>query len=110
MITEPKHLFLGQLIERLEQEDPDRIVPTGFADPHSYRGYYQDLAFEVAADARIGDMLAAARSALGETYQGWKGGDYEMSEWTDVWLVAEEGEVGETLGAVLLDLLLREDQ
>lgn len=102
----PTVLALEDVIARLERENPTRTVQVGFANPHSYRGYYEDLAFEITGPTSVGDMLAAARSALGATYQGWKGGDYEMSRYTEVWLVQEEGDCGETLGAVLLEHLL----
>lgn len=102
----PHHLSLGELIIRLEAEDPAKRVPFGFHNPGSYRGNYFDLAFGVAHDITVAEMLAAARSALGATYQGWKGGDYLMSDYTSCWLVAERGDCGESLGAALLDLLL----
>jgi hypothetical protein len=100
------YLGLGQLIARLEREDPDRVLPLGFANPHSWRGDYMELAFEPVANIRIGDMLAAARSAVGATYQGWKGGDYTMGEFSDCWL-ARRGEAGDNkIGPLLLALLL----
>lgn len=104
--TPPTHLRLGQLIARLAEEDRARIVPVGFHNPHSYRGYYEDLAFERATNITVGEMLSAAKSALGATYQGWKGGDYQMGEWTSTWLVSCEGETGESIGGMFLDLLL----
>ena len=77
---------LGDLIKRLEEEDPNRMVQLGFARPHSYRGFYDELAFEPKENVTIGDMLEAARSALGKTFTGYKGGDYVMEEFTYVWL------------------------
>jgi hypothetical protein len=107
----PWHLSLGELIARLRQEpDQARRIKVGFDNPHSYRGYYMDVAFELAQDVSIGQMLAAAESALGATFQGWKGGDYTMSKYTDTWLVEREGCVGETIGAVLLDFLLQDPE
>jgi hypothetical protein len=103
----PCHYWLGALIEALEAEDPSLVCPRGFARPHSYRGYYDELAFEPARDVTVGEMLAAAKSALGSTYGGWKGGDYTMSEYTYCWL-AYRGDTGETLGAVLVSHLLRD--
>lgn len=106
----PDHLGLGQLIERLAAEpDQDRRVSIGFNHPHSYRGDYWELAFEIALNVTVSEMLAAARSALGATFQGWKGGNYTMGEHTGLWLVAEEGACGETIGAILLELLLAPD-
>lgn len=102
----PEHLDLEQLIAALAAEDPAKTVRVGFHRPHSYRGDYMDLAFEVTNDVTVGAMLADARTAHGTTYQGWKGGDYEMGDYSRVWLVQEKGDCGESIGAVLLHLLL----
>lgn len=104
----PEYLTLREVIARLEREDPAKRLPVGFHAPHSYRGYYEQLAFEVTYDITVGDMLAAAEAAMGATFQGWKGGDYVMDGDSDCWLVKEEGHGGgETIGAVLLELMLR---
>lgn len=97
---------LGELITRLEAANPDQIVAHGFHNPHSYRGDYYDLAFEPTADITVADMLEAARSAVGTTYQGWKGGDFTMSEHSWCWLSDEGDASGETISPLLLDLLL----
>lgn len=103
----PNHLELGEIVARLRREDPAKRLKLGFLHPHSYRGYYEQLAFELVRSVTVGEMLAAAESALGETFQGWKGGDYTMKDWTDTWLVSEEGtSAGETIGEVLLELML----
>jgi hypothetical protein len=105
--VQPRHLNLGEVIARLEDESPTKRLKTGFRHPHSYRGDYHELAFEFAEDVTVREMLSDARSAIGATFQGWKGGDYTMDAMTYVWLVVEEGtSVGETLGAVLLELML----
>lgn len=103
-------MTLGELIAFLEKRDPEQKVPLGFGNPHSYRGYYDELAFEIQADTTVGEMLEAAREALGTTYTGWKGGDFTMGEYTPVWL-AEEGTMnpGETIGELLLRSMLGED-
>jgi hypothetical protein len=41
-------VILGELIEALEKLPEDRVLPVGFDKPHSYRGYYNELAFEPA--------------------------------------------------------------
>ena len=102
-------MTLSELIAFLETRNPNMPVKTGFAHPHSYRGYYDELAFEIAWDVTVGSMLACARSALGASYQGWHGGEYTMDEYTDVWLVREQGRCGEGIGPVLLALMLGEE-
>lgn len=99
-------LGLGDLIAALAAEDPNRVLPVGFHEPHSYRGYCADLAFEPAFNISIGDMLAAARSALGSTFQGWKGGDFTMSEHTDCWIATRGDCSDDQIGPLLLSALL----
>lgn len=77
---------LGDFIKALEASDPEWVVPVGIAEPHSWRGDYMELAFQPAPPMTIGEALAVARSAMGQTYQGYKGGDFEMNEWTPVHL------------------------
>jgi hypothetical protein len=99
---------LGELIARLETADPNQVVKHGFLNPHSYRGDYMDLAFEPAEDITVGEMLAAARSAVGATFQGWKGGDFVMHSDTWCWLSQQGDASGETISALLLELILAE--
>jgi hypothetical protein len=98
-------MTLGELIALLEARDPEQVVPLGFGNPHSYRGYYHELGFEPVRNVTVGAMLASARSALGSTYEGYKGGEYTMSDHTYCWL-AEWGSEGETLGRTLLSYML----
>lgn len=98
-------MTLEELISALEAEDPNLVLPDGFTNPHSYRGYYDELAFEPAQNVTVGAMLADARTALGSTYTGWKGGEYTMGSYTDCWL-AVEGCLGETIGPILLKLMI----
>ncbi|CAL9667746.1 hypothetical protein SUDANB145_07248 (plasmid) [Streptomyces sp. enrichment culture] len=97
---------LGDLITRLEAAHPNQTVPHGFHNPHSYRGDYMDLAFEPAHNITVAAMLEAARSALGTTYQGYKGGQFTMDANSWCWLSEEGDASGETISALLLDLML----
>jgi hypothetical protein len=95
-------MTLGELIEFLAARDPQKVVPLGFHKPHSYRGYYEDLAFEPCEQTTVGAMLACAKEALGHTYTGYKGGEYTMEEWTKVWLSEYGDNSGQSIGEVLL--------
>ncbi|NUS25068.1 MAG: hypothetical protein HOV92_12710 [Streptomyces sp.] len=99
-------MMLGELITRLEAANPQQVVKHGFHNPHSYRGDYYDLAFEPATDITVADMLEAARSAVGATYEGWKGGDFRMTAGTWCWLSEEGTASGETISPLLLDFML----
>lgn len=100
-------MILKDLIAALEVHPREQRVPVGFHRPHSYRGFYYDLAFEPLADTTVGAMLDCARSALGATYEGWKGGEYTMGEYTSCW-VAEEGNswTSQSIGPLLLAYML----
>jgi len=98
-------MTLRELIKCLEAAEPDKVVPYGFDEPHSYRGYYDELAFEPTRDISVGEMLAAAKSAIGKTFKGYKGGDYVMKEYTDVW-IARWGEEGDGISHMLMLYML----
>ena len=101
-------MTLGELIAYLETKDQDYIVPLGFNSPHSYRGNYEDLAFEPCANRTVGEMLACAKEALGTKYTGWKGGYYRMHEDTTVWLSRFGESSKESIGPHLLRYMLGE--
>ena len=100
-------MVLEELIEFLEKREPETVVPLGFDSPHSYRGYYDELAFEPRENTTVGAMLACAKQALRETYKGYKGGEYTMGEWTQCHL-APYGNTGEGIGPVLLRYMVGE--
>lgn len=98
---------LGDLIARLDAEpDKTRLVAFGFARPHSYRGYYEQLAFEPRENVTVQSMLDAARSALGQTFTGYKGGEYVMDEDADCWIAFRGCSGGDKIGALLIEFIL----
>lgn len=99
------HVTLGAMIEELKAIRAD--VPVIYSHggypcaPHSYRGYYSDLAFETQRDpVSAGDLLAMCVGALGAEFTGWKGGEYVMHEKTPLWAVVEAGCCGPAIVAV----------
>ncbi len=106
---EPGHLLLGELITELEKVNPDLRVVRGFGPASSYRGYYDHVAFAPAPNTLVGDMLRDARFALGNIFSGWKGGEFNMTAYTPVWL-ANRGCVGERLTDVLLEQMLSQKE
>lgn len=90
---------LGELIRGLEALRGDMVLPVGLGEPMSYRGYYEQLAFEPAYDATVRDSVANARSAVGASYEGYKGGTYVMTVDTPVWL-ASYGTTGKSIDGI----------
>ena len=92
-------MTLGQLIERLNELDPE-LEMVGLTEPHSYRGYYADLAFEIDSRERLAcEVLVDAIDSLDKTFEGYKGGNYIMASDAPVW-IASYGCCGKRLMAV----------
>lgn len=103
-------MTLRELIERLKKEDPTRRIPIGFCNPHSYRGCYSDLAFEVEFNIDIGSLLGSAEYAVNEEFDGCNGGKFTMIGITDCYLVADNYSIGIEIDEALLNrLLLNQD-
>jgi hypothetical protein len=102
-------LTLGQIIEKLEpivakqrdkkdeaivQYDFGTAIPTSF---QSWRGAYCELAlgycltgYDNGSNNRmpvsVSKLLDMCKNAIGETFEGWKGGYFTMNENTPVWV------------------------
>lgn len=89
-------MTLGKMILFLKNMPPEALIDT-IINPHSYRGYYEDLAFE-RRDGKITalDALELCQSAMGKTFKGYKGGDFMMGESTPVWM-AVRGKTGQRI-------------
>lgn len=81
-----KQMTLGKLIAALEALPAETPIDC-LEDPHSYRGYYSDLALELHPGTRAAAaLLNDCRSIMGRKLSGYKGGDYLMGEDTPVWV------------------------
>jgi hypothetical protein len=98
---------LGAVIAALERADPEADVHFDFAylrptKVQSYRGFYDHLALGWSHASihdddgkflrhwpRAADLLTELKSAVGQTFEGYKGGRYcmdaEMPLWVDRW-------------------------
>lgn len=98
-----QYFTLGNIIDFLEaQPNKEQKVPIGFFNPHSYRGYYHDLAFEPVKNTTIEVMLYACNWANGKDFQGYKGGWFKMDRDTDCWIAYQGRGGGEKIGQILL--------
>lgn len=91
-------MTLGGLIDRLQELDQSMQMEGIYAG-HSYRGYYSDLAFERCESREVGGVLDAIKACMGETFEGYKGGDFDMGRNTPVW-IANYGSCGTRIMAV----------
>lgn len=93
--SEFEGISLGALIEALRGmpqdkslyiDSPFELVPTNLG---SYRGDYADLAVQFVASGpplAVRNFLRLLESAVGMRFEGYKGGFYEMSEASAVWV------------------------
>lgn len=103
----PYHVSLGTL-RLLAENNPTTLFVLkddgrGIANPHSYRGYYEDLAFAPAYGETNGAQLAhLCGQALRFEFEGYKGGMFSYDENTPLW-IANWGETGVALVDVVLE-------
>lgn len=98
-------MILKDLLEWLEQQDKSSVVTDGFGKPHTDRGYYTDIAFDPVEKTTFGEMLAHAKYANGATFEGYKGGDFSMHDYTTC-RIGRWGSSGEEITSAHLKLWL----
>ena len=92
-------ITLKKMIDALENL-PEESYIENIGGAHSYRGYYCDLAFEHNGGMRLVDeLLLECKSLIGNSFYGYKGGKYVMTEDTPLW-IAKEGHIGEKIIAI----------
>lgn len=89
------HVTLGELIEKLRQADPEALI--GLDSPHSYRGYYADLALEpTEVPIKVWELLNQLSDVIDTELTGYKGGKFLMEHDTPMW-VATYGNTGQAM-------------
>ena len=89
------HVCLGELLDGLRQADPEAEI--NLTDPHSYRGYYHDLALEPTTEpVKVWQLINQLSDVINTELTGYKGGEFLMSADTPVW-VAHYGCTGSAL-------------
>lgn len=96
------NMTIGEMLSVLKRKDQELDVMLDFVHfrpdgCHSYRGYYEDLAigYKAGGDMKVWQLVKLLDDASGQTFTGYKGGEYSMSSDTPVW-VANHNEAGGT--------------
>lgn len=115
-ITGEKPITLGELIKQLEALDPD--MPISFAKDlpigpfESWRGSYDMLSLPSGGGGDFWNcdtvfaLLGEAERAVGNSFTGYKGGEYYMDENTFVW----SDEYGECDGWAVMGVEQQQDR
>ena len=98
-------LTLGLAIQTLEEIAPSTPATLSILGTPgklaSYRGYYDDLAFEPElTPVTVGEVLAELKGALGNSFKGYKGGAFIMKADTPLWVSAW----GQASGIAIMDI------
>lgn len=94
------HMTLGGLIAALDgiKDDLPAMIDNSPYYPgkaHSYRGFYTDLAFQPSNErCTVGDLRARCCESLNAIFEGYKGGDFTMTEDTPLW-ISDYGETSD---------------
>lgn len=92
-------MTIGELLGRLSELNSDLLIE-GLGDPHSYRGYYSDLALErISKSVSVEVLSETVGEVLGTELTGYKSGEFLMDEDTPVW-VSSYGSCGKKLMAI----------
>lgn len=91
-------IWLGDLYSQLAEMPAEAPVAVEYyrdtvwaGELSSYRGYYEDLSFDLGGRTLVSDVLEQIDNYLGgESYEGYKGGEYYAHDATLVW-VSEYG-------------------
>ena len=99
-LSNSDQLTLGELISKLEpivknqksdneatvRYDFEYLFPTSI---YSWRGSYDELALDFETqgeEMKVSDFLKMLKNCIGETFTGYKGGEYLMHEGTPIWV------------------------
>ncbi len=101
---------LEEYIQTLKGFDPNLKLEKGLSNPHSWRGSYDQLSFEIVDNITIGEMLKVAEGCIGKIFYGWKGGEYLMDQYSQINVEVESGKCssGATLFSWFLELLIKD--
>lgn len=55
-------------------------------------------------NAKVGDMLEFAKSAMGKTFTGYNGGEFEMGESTDCYIAQYGTSAGDKIGMTIINM------
>ena len=99
-------MTLKALLRVLATYPRDKSLNWEIKDCHSYRGDYDQLGVRlISGESTVAEVHDILSSQVGNTHYGFKGGEFTMHKYVDVYL-AKWGHTGEQLGSLLLRYLV----
>lgn len=101
-------MTLKEYIEILESvKNKEKVLAKGLGSPHSWRGSYDELSFDIVENISIQDMFDQAKECIGRKFTGYKGGDYIFDDSTPINIdYYGDWSDGNTMWTFFLSLLL----
>lgn len=97
---------IKEITDYLKGFDENTEINLTLSNPHSNRGDYSNIGFNHSFETgTVKGIIEELTYVIGKTFYGYKGGEFEMCEYSEVYL-SEYGGVGEPLTLVLLEVLL----
>lgn len=76
---------LKKFKEHIEEAENEKIFGYGISEPFSWRGSYDEVAFEIIEQPmRREDILANIQKAYNGKFYGYKGGEFTYQDYTEV--------------------------
>ena len=76
---------LKEFKQQIEQAEIGKNFDYGISEPFSWRGSYDEVAFEILEQPMTREeILANIEKAYTGTFYGWKGGEYAYEDYTEV--------------------------
>lgn len=83
--TKFNKMELKEFKQQIEQAESGKTFDYGISEPFSWRGSYDEVAFEILEQPMTREeILANIEKAYTGTFYGWKGGKYTYEDYTDV--------------------------
>lgn len=97
-------ITIGEFIKKLKSVNPSfkiQFAPNIYPrEISSYRGFYEDVAISMSCyPVTVEEFLKKLKNSIGETQYGYKGGEYETTKDTAIW-VANYSETGAAITGI----------
>jgi hypothetical protein len=100
-------MSIKDLLERLKQLPSETTFKHGFSGSgYSYRGDYYQVSFTRDTNVEVETMIDSLEGIIGQILPGYKGGEFVMHDYVDVYIVDEYDNCGTLVDDYIFNLWL----